>query len=60
MYGPKIVVTGQFNHFLKLFQISSNDEVDDSVRDMWKTIITDSNIPPLLTMPGLQSATELV
>lgn len=45
-----------------IFQASSAgaDEVDDSVRDMWKTIETDPNIPPILTMPGLQSSTELV
>lgn len=36
------------------------DDVDDSVRDMWKAIQTDPNIPPLLTMPGIQSPTELV
>lgn len=36
------------------------DGVDESVRDLWKTITTDLAIPPLLTMPGLLSATELV
>lgn len=36
------------------------DDVDDSVRDMWKAIHTDPNIPPLLTMPGIQSPSELV
>lgn len=40
-------------------QIGS-DDVDDGVRDMWKAIQTDPNIPPLLTMPGIQSPTELV
>lgn len=37
-----------------------SDDVDDSVRDMWKANQTDPNIPPLLTMPGIQSPTELV
>lgn len=36
------------------------DGVDESVRDLWKTITTDPAIPPLLTLPGLLSATELV
>lgn len=36
------------------------DGVDESVRDLWKTITTDPAIPPLLTMPGLLSASELV
>ncbi|XP_055317272.1 trafficking protein particle complex subunit 12 [Sitodiplosis mosellana] len=40
-------------------QAQTEDDVEDSIRDMWKTIQTDSNIPPLLTMPGLQSSTEL-
>lgn len=38
----------------------NEDGVDESVRDLWKTITTDPAIPPLLTMPGLLSATELV
>lgn len=41
------------------FQTSSDDGVDDCVRDLWKNIPTDSNVPPQLTMPGLQSSTEL-
>lgn len=38
----------------------AEDDVPNEIRDMWKIISNDSNIPPLLTMPGILSQNELV
>lgn len=50
-----------FDFQIILFQaMPTEDGVSNEIRDMWKTIATDSSIPPLQTMPGILSQTELV
>lgn len=62
IFSLQLIQSTNFSYksYLIVFQSTSNDDVDDGVRDMWKATQTDPNIPPLLTMPGIQSPTELV
>lgn len=38
----------------------TNENIGDDIRDFWKPAIIEIGIPPLLTMPGIQTTIDLV
>lgn len=54
--GPdSFIQLGSVNH-----EDSSMELVTDSVKDFWEPACVENGIPPILTMPGVLLATELV
>lgn len=57
---PVTVRTFSWTNFFSFINSQKEIKVPDNVKDMWAPPHTEPGIPPLLTMPGVQSPNDLV